>query len=194
VFEHVFEPHGLPAVRTRAEFDARLQRGRGDVVTAAQAPARALLEALDLRRQLAARLDMAPASWAAGVADVRSQLEALVHPGFLADTPVAQLVELPRYLRAIDVRLDKLRDGPARDAALMAQVGPRWERWRALPEELRRDAEPGSDLARYRWLVEELRVSLFAQTLGVRERVSPQRLDRLWEGMRTTLREAAAGA
>jgi ATP-dependent helicase HrpA len=194
VFEHVFQPVGAPPVRTRAEFEARLQRGRADVVAAAQAPVQALFEALDLRRRIATRLDEAPPAWAAAVADIRGQLDALVHPGFLADTPVAQLVELPRYLRAIGVRLDKLRDAPARDAQIAAQVVPRWERWRALPAEVRRDAEPGGDLARYRWLVEELRVSLFAQTLGVRERVSPQRLDKLWEGMRTTLREAAAGA
>src|SRR6185369_8352513 len=109
-----------------------------------------------------------------------SQLDALIQPDFIRTTPVEQLRELPRYLEAMSLRLDKLRDGQARDTALAAQVQPYWERYRALPADNRQDATPDSAVSRFRWMIEELRVSLFAQALGTRERISPQRLEKQW--------------
>jgi ATP-dependent helicase HrpA len=189
VFAQVFEPPGAAPVRTRAEFDARLQAGRARIVEASEGPAAALRRALELRRSLLARLQGAPAAWSTAVADLREQLGALIHPGFLRATPVGRLAELPRYLQAMALRLDKLAGGPARDAALAARVRPHWERYRALPADLRAAAEPASELGRLRWMIEELRVSLFAQTLGARERVSPQRLEKQWQRVRAELRE-----
>jgi ATP-dependent helicase HrpA len=188
VFEHVFLAPDLPPVRTRPEFDARLASRRAQVVEAADAPIAALRRTLELRRALLARLESAPASWAAAVADVREQLTSLIYDGFVRETPIERLLELPRYLQAMSARVDKLRDALGRDAALAAQVRPYWQRWSALPEETRRLAASDSALARYRWMIEELRVSLFAQALGTRERVSPQRLEKQWESVRAELR------
>jgi ATP-dependent helicase HrpA len=100
---------------------------------------------------------------------------------FVLETPYAQLQHLPRYLKAIALRLDKLRADSTRDAARLAELRPLEQRW------LRRVAERrGAGDARldeYRWLLEELRVSLFAQELRTPQPVSVKRLNKAWEQM-----------
>jgi ATP-dependent helicase HrpA len=115
--------------------------------------------------------------------DITAQLQRLVGKRFLATTPWLALQHLPRYLKAITLRLDKLRGDPARDAARMAELRPLEQRY------LRRLAElKGAGHARldeYRWLLEELRVGLFAQELRTREPVSAKRLDKVWAQLST---------
>jgi ATP-dependent helicase HrpA len=139
-------------------------------------------QVLDAHRQLRARLDEHwPAAWHASLDDAREQLHWLVYQGFVAHTPRERLPDLPRYLEALARRLDKLRRGGARDGDKLHQLRPVWERFvaraRAHAARGRRDAA----LEHYRWLSEEYRISLFAQELGARERVSRQRLDRHWD-------------
>ncbi len=113
-------------------------------------------------------------------ADMQAQLQALVHKRFVADTPHAQLSHFPRYLKAITVRLDKLRSDPARDARLMAdwqQAAAPWQR--ALKAGSRGDPRMDD----YRWMLEELRVSLYAQELRTPMPVSVKRLQKVWESM-----------
>ncbi len=117
---------------------------------------------------------------AAAHADMQGQLQALVHKRFVADTPHAQLSHFPRYLKAMTVRLDKLRSDPARDARLMAdwqQAAAPWQR--AIKAGSRGD--PRMD--EYRWMLEELRVSLYAQELRTPMPVSVKRLQKVWESM-----------
>ncbi len=117
---------------------------------------------------------------AAAHADMQAQLQALVHKRFVADTPHAQLSHFARYLKAITVRLDKLRSDPARDARLMAdwqQAAAHWQR--ALKAGSRGDPRMDD----YRWMLEELRVSLYAQELRTPMPVSVKRLQKVWESM-----------
>jgi ATP-dependent helicase HrpA len=97
---------------------------------------------------------------------------------FVADTPYVQLQHLPRYLKGITLRLDKLKADTARDAARMTEARIAEARWLKRLAELkgRRDAR----LDEYRWLLEELRVSLFAQELRTPQPVSSKRLDKAW--------------
>jgi ATP-dependent helicase HrpA len=110
--------------------------------------------------------------------DIATQLQRLVPKRFLMLTPWAALQHLPRYLKAVVLRLDKLRGDPARDATRLAELRPLEQRY------LRRLAElKGAGHARldeYRWLLEELRVSLFAQELRTPQPVSAKRLDKAW--------------
>jgi ATP-dependent helicase HrpA len=110
--------------------------------------------------------------------DIAAQLQRLVPKRFLLVTPWAALQHLPRYLKAVVLRLDKLRGDPARDATRLAELRPLEQRY------LRRLAElKGAGHARldeYRWLLEELRVSLFAQELRTPQPVSAKRLDKAW--------------
>ncbi len=109
-------------------------------------------------------------------ADIRTQFASLIHPGFTGDTGARRLADLTRYLRAIRQRVDKMGADPVRDGERMAAVhrvaGAYAETVRALPP-ARRD---GQDVQAIRWMIEELRVSLFAQTLGTPAPVSEKRI------------------
>jgi ATP-dependent helicase HrpA len=109
---------------------------------------------------------------AASYADLRGQLDALLAPGFLRELPHARLLHLPRYLKAMRLRAEKLRGDPARDHARMQQV---LSYWRAVLE-ARAAGDDSEALHTLRWLVEEWRVSVFAQELKTAEPVSGKRM------------------
>jgi ATP-dependent helicase HrpA len=110
--------------------------------------------------------------------DVTAQLQRLCGPRFLAETPWPALQHLPRYLKGVVLRLDKWRADPARDAARLAELRPLQQRWQRRLAELK--GRPDARLDEYRWLLEELRVSLFAQELRTPQPVSAKRLDKAW--------------
>ena len=113
------------------------------------------------------------------VADIQAQLQALMGKRFIADNDYAQLAHFPRYLKAINVRLEKLRADPARDVRLMAewqQVAQPWQR-----AQKGQGARADPKMTEFRWLLEELRVSLFAQELRTPMPVSVKRLQKVWE-------------
>ena len=125
------------------------------------------------------RLDSAapPPALAPAIADMRDQLARLVHPGFVTAIGLARLQHLPRYIEAIRLRLAKLRERPDRDQDLMARA----RAVEAAYDDLvatRPGAAADPEVADVRWMLEELRVSLFAQTLGTAHPVSEQRLHR----------------
>ena len=109
-------------------------------------------------------------------ADIRAQFSALIHPGFVSVTGARRFADLTRYLRAIRQRLDKMGADPARDGERMATVhrvaAAYADAVRALPPARR----GGQDVQAIRWMIEELRVSLFAQTLGTPAPVSEKRI------------------
>jgi ATP-dependent RNA helicase HrpA len=146
----------------------------------AGAVARALAAAHDAEaglRRAAASPALAPA-----VADVRAQLTALIYPGFVAATGARRLPDLSRYLQAITQRLEKMPAAPGRDAAKMAIVHRVTDAYQHAKAQLAASGR-GGEACGVRWMIEELRVSLFAQTLGTPAPVSEQRiqsaLDRL---------------
>jgi ATP-dependent helicase HrpA len=102
---------------------------------------------------------------------------------FLLTTPYAQLQHFPRYLKAVQLRLDKHRADPARDAAKLAELRPQDQRfWRMVAE---RKGVQDARLQELRWLLEELRVSFFAQELRTPQPVSVKRLDKAWAQLNT---------
>jgi ATP-dependent helicase HrpA len=110
--------------------------------------------------------------------DLSSQLEDLFYPGFLTDLEPGRLEHYPRYLKAIEERLAQLEHNPVRDGQRMALVEP-W--WRGYREALDRGCAYDEDLDTFRWLLEEYRVSLFAQRLGTADKVSEKRLAEAWK-------------
>ena len=121
--------------------------------------------------------------------DLREQLELLLAPGFLAERNRDELVELPRYLKAMRLRAERLRQDAARDQRRMLEVLPYWRRLLALRAQGRDDAAWWS----LRWLLEEWRVSLFAQELGTAQPVSVKRLQRVLAEVESAAGTAAAG-
>src|SRR6185437_16523145 len=98
--------------------------------------------------------------------DVRQQLQALVHPGFVTETGKDRLRDLVRYLRAAGRRLEVLRQDPARDTVRMQRVQAVERARTEFIERLRPEEREAEAVVRLRWMIEELRVSLFAQALG----------------------------
>ncbi|MBT0569277.1 ATP-dependent RNA helicase HrpA [Curvibacter sp. CHRR-16] len=112
------------------------------------------------------------------VQDATQQLQRLLGKRFVLDTPWERMQHLPRYLKAITLRLDKYRTDPARDAARTAELRPQEQRyWRLVAE---RKGQQDERMAEFRWLLEELRVSFFAQELRTPQPVSVKRLDKAW--------------
>jgi len=115
------------------------------------------------------------------VADIQAQLAALLPKDFLIAFPWERLAHFPRYLKAASVRLDKLRNNPARDAQAMAEwkgLAQMWERERLAR---RRAGVEDPALEEFRWLLEELRVGVYAQELKTPMPVSVKRLQKIWE-------------
>lgn len=173
------------AVRDPEAFKRLVAECRPRLWDAGAQSAELLGRVLSLRLALDRTLDAPlPSTWQDAVEDVRGQVDALTPPGFFGSTPWERLVHLPRYLQAASIRLQKLRDGGhRRDAAQMAQLRPFLERLDAHRTAMTEDAAATGGLAkldRFRWLLEEFRVSLFAQELRTAVPISATRLEREW--------------
>ncbi len=158
-------------------FKRRLEEGRGRLTLIANEVARMastiLIEFAAATRKIK---DQRQAPEAA--ADASQQLQRLMPKDFLVRTPWVQLQHFARYLKAITLRLDKLRADPARDQARLAELRPQEARfWRLVAE---RKGVTDARLQELRWMLEELRVSFFAQELRTPYPVSVKRLDKAW--------------
>ncbi|WP_111656854.1 ATP-dependent RNA helicase HrpA [Isoalcanivorax indicus] len=172
---------GLAAVRDEAAFQACLAAGRGDFVAASERRLRDWGALLADYRSIAVKLDKQfPLAWAHAHRDIKTQLSGLFYPGFLLEVPETWLAEYPRYVKALIHRLDRLGGQIGKDRAQVAEL-------EALMAQLatRAGARPAwqwpEPLQQYRWMLEEYRVSLFAQQLGTRMPVSAKRLRQQWE-------------
>ena len=112
--------------------------------------------------------------------DIRFQLEHLVYPGFLHQTGPEWLEALPRYLEGILIRLDKSGINRGRDQLWSQELADLWEKYQTKAEQLKQREGSANRLLPFRWMLEEYRISLFAQQLGTAMPVSAKRLDKLW--------------
>lgn len=159
-------------------FGKLLDAVRGELPDVTVEVVTAVARVLTLWHQLDRRLSGgADRALLPALADVRAQLAALAHPGFVTDTGRLQLSELPRYLRAASHRLDKLPENPERDRARMLEVQRLRESYERLLGAARVD-ETSAAARRIGWMIEELRVSYFAQQLGTAHPVSEKRIRR----------------
>jgi len=113
----------------------------------------------------------------------RTRLARLVYKRFFSATPREQLTQLPRYLKAMAVRLDKFPGNPERDGKHAASIAELWKLYQERSDKLRKAGAQDAALEDYRWQLEELRVSLFAQELKTPFPVSVKRLRKIWEGL-----------
>jgi ATP-dependent helicase HrpA len=171
---------GDPLPSDEKEFSARCKEAKSRLNLVAQEIARLLSGVLQEYHAVQKSL---PAFKAHGAAtqDIKSQCEWLLHKEFIARTPYERLQHLPRYLRAINVRLEKLRADPARDARQFAQMQALQQAWqRKLAAQ---QGNVDSKVEEFGWLLQELRVSLFAQELKTPVIVSVKRLQKMWEAI-----------
>ena len=168
----------LPLPKNQGEFNVRREEGKARLNLLVNEIARLVGQILAEYHSLPKKLQGIKAHTAAH-ADLQMQLQGLIGKRFVAEHEVGQLAHFPRYLKAIQVRLEKLRAEPARDAKLLADWQLAAAPWQRAQKSGRRDPQ----MQEYRWMLEELRVSLFAQELKTPMPVSVKRLQKVWETM-----------
>jgi len=173
-FRQTFAPY--LTIRKQDSFAAALAEGRRNLFPQAQELARLLAPSLstyhEIRKQLKGKVQPA---WLEALTDINDHLNHLVYVGFLEALTPKELQHFPRYLKGIQRRLQKLAENPTKDRALRVQIQPYWDQWK------QQKGRGSATLHEYRWLLEEFRISLFAQELGTARPVSAKRLDTLWK-------------
>ena len=166
-----------PMPANEMAFKKRIEEGRGRLTLIANEVAR-LAATILAEYAIAARKIKDTKNAPEATADAMQQLARLMPKRFLIDSPWAQLPHFARYLKAVTARLDKYRADPARDALRLTELRPQEQRyWRLVAE---RKGAVDDRMNEFRWLVEELRVSFFAQELRTPQPVSVKRLDKAW--------------
>ena len=180
---HFLADQALP--RSERDLDARLEAGRSDFIPALEANSQLLLQIMERHHQVMKGLKgKIPLNVAQSMADLKFQMNQLIYPGFMAATPPEWLKHFPRYMDAALIRLDKMPREAGRERAFLAEFQPFWERYVERREALAVQGIEDEALITYRWMLEEYRVSYFAQQLGTAVTVSPQRLERQWQQVR----------
>ena len=164
--------------RNEKAFKEQIKRARSRLPAVKEALSRYLQETASAYAELNSKLGKHPLTHL-----MRQRLQTLLAPGFATRTPWAQWPRLPIYLKAMTLRLEKYSSNPARDAAREADIQELEQMWQEKTDSLVKQGQPVSDdLAAFRWMIEELRVSLFAQELKTPYPVSVKRLLKEWEG------------
>jgi ATP-dependent helicase HrpA len=169
-----------PLPRTEGAYAEQIKRARVRLPAVAESAFRLLAAIAVEHHTISQRVGALSAAQARLGAELRAQRDALIHPGFFFETPWSQLAHLPRYLKALERRLAKYVENPERDAKHAQAVAVLWQRYaqRRAANGAAHKAEPA--LEAFRWQIEELKVSLFAQELRTPQPVSYKRLEKAW--------------
>ncbi|MDR2689325.1 MAG: ATP-dependent RNA helicase HrpA [Azoarcus sp.] len=174
---------GEPLPADAESFARRCQDARARITLVAQEFMRLAAQLATENAALQKRLVALDKAFPEAVSDVRGQIAALLPADFLSAFDWARLAHFPRYLKAAALRLDKLREDPARDAKAMAEWKSLAQAWERETATRRRAGFADSELEAFRWLLEELRVGLYAQALKTPIPVSVKRLQKIWQGL-----------
>jgi len=168
-------------IRTEDQFDRCLAAGRSEFVNDAERLLERLAQILPRYREIRSRLEkdsrLIPAEAAE---DMTLQIDELIYPSFLSSTPVEWRPRLMTYLEAVLARLDRIERHHPKDPEFQHAVRSAWQRYATWREKRPPDWPDAPDMVRYRWMIEELRVSLFAQSLRTAVPVSDKRLEEAW--------------
>jgi len=182
VFDSVFLSANLP--RTQKDFAACLEKGRAQVVVEGQRMVQAVNDALQAYARLTTVMQSSVAPQKkAMLDDVEHQLKHLIYNGFIVDMPAPWLRHVPRFLEAAVIRVEKSARDLAKDAQFTQQVQVFWQRYETRAKATAMGVHD-DDLSQFRWMIEELRVSMFAQNLKTSMPISVKRLEKQWEKMR----------
>lgn len=170
-----------PLPRDGAALASLAEKKRGEWAAHAERLARLTLDILklwhSLQKRFKGKIDLAQA---VALNDIKAQLGNLVYPGFVRETPAEWLKEYPRYLKAIEQRFEKIGAQLQRDRVWSGELAGYQEHYQARLKKHLQEGKRDSELALYRWMLEEYRVSLWAQQLGTRLPVSDKRLNKQW--------------
>ncbi|MEM7019026.1 MAG: DUF3418 domain-containing protein, partial [Pseudomonadota bacterium] len=173
-----------PWPKTHTEFEARHALAKTELFKVASAQADVLSQVLDIHHHIGKNLKSRISPVMLGVyKDIQAHIQALIYPGFLRDVSFEQLAHYPRYLKAATIRFERLENDPKKDARKAAEVEPLWDAWRQRYTQQREEGWVDPRVEEFRWLLEELRVSLFAQELKTTQPVSTSKLEKMWKNL-----------
>ena len=176
---------GAELPRTESDFTTCFDDRRSDYIPALETADEHLHQAMAgyhaVMKQLKGKIDLSVAN---SLADLKFQMQNLVYPGFLVETPSDWLACFGRYFEAAGLRFEKMRREMGREREFLHTIEPLWSRYAKKREQQERQGVRDRELMVYRWMLEEFRVSFFAQQLGTAMPVSVKRLDRQWEKTR----------
>ncbi|MET0048548.1 MAG: ATP-dependent RNA helicase HrpA [Sedimenticola sp.] len=173
---------GQPPVRDAETFSRRIESSKAELMGHANEAVKIAGEILDQYQKLRKALSGATQiNWMNSIADMKAQLDRLVFQGFLQHTPYEQLRHLPRYLKALERRLDKLGHAATRDQQQLREFQGLYQQWQQWDEKCRRNGKADERIDELRWAFEELRVSYFAQELKTAYPISLKRLEKRWK-------------
>ncbi|RDH82784.1 MAG: ATP-dependent RNA helicase HrpA [endosymbiont of Galathealinum brachiosum] len=176
IIDHLFTRH-MPT--TQNEFTALLDN-RKHIDDSLTDTLSKLSKILDLFHQLNKKLKNPPLNWLDAMTDIQNQLNHLLHNNFILKTHDDNLNNYTRYLNAIDKRLEKIQANPERDRKARLEISSLWEDYKKRSDMLLKNNQKSEQLEQYRWLLEEYRISLFAQEIKTISPVSAKRLKKIW--------------
>ena len=180
IFDHIFV--GSNHIRTPKVFDEILKWNRSELAVFTNDAGKCALGILKSYKEVITRLNKLPDQDAA-VISMREHLDCLIHRDFIVSTPYEHLKSIPRYLQAVEYRLEKMAGEGKKDELKSQELGRFWKRyWDSVQQRMKSEPViPEQDP--FRWALEEFRVSLFAQQLKTAYPVSGKRLEKMWGEM-----------
>jgi len=177
LIDQLFTQH-QPASLT--DFNSVLESNRANMDSELKTIRKQLADILDIYQGLQKQLKRPPLHWLDAMSDVQDQLNHLLHKDFIANTESQHFIHLARYLKAIEKRLQKIQANPARDRKARIEISSLWSDYKKRAEALYQQQRHSSQLEDYRWMIEEYRISLFAQEIKTLIPVSAKRLKKAW--------------
>jgi ATP-dependent helicase HrpA len=175
---------GERSIRGEAEFNRAVSEARGRVGPASDEIASKVSEALVAYQRIEDQLARGARDQGSfAVLQIRAHLERLIYPGFVRDTPWSALEQLPRYLRAVELRLTKMRENPAKHQARAAVIEPFFAQYDERVARAEAEGRRDRALETYRWLLEEFHLFTFAEELKPAKPVSQKRLAEAWSAL-----------
>jgi len=176
---------GRDLPRSKADFERCIVKHKPQLVTVANEMANQLYRVLSSYQGVAKKMKGSiPLPWTRVYGDIKLQLENLIYPGFIGSTPLFWLGQLPRYFKGIEVRLERFQNHLNKENSYVTQLEGLWQTY--LKQKKAHDDKSLYDpeLIKYRWMLEEYRISLFAQSVGTLEPISDKRLSKQWQGVK----------
>ncbi|MGO3345885.1 MAG: ATP-dependent RNA helicase HrpA [Marinomonas sp.] len=176
---------GRPLPRSKTEFEQCLIAHKTQLINIANEMANQLYRVLSSYQCVAKRMKgRISLPWARVYGDINVQLDNLIYPGFVGSTPLFWLGQLPRYFKGIEVRLERFQNHLNKENSYVTQLEGLWQAY--LRQKAAHDEKSLYDpeLVKYRWMLEEYRISLFAQSVGTLEPISDKRLNKQWQGVK----------
>ncbi len=176
---------GRPLPRAKQDFEQCVTTNKGNLISMANEMATQLYRVLASYQGVAKRMKGSiPLPWSRIYGDIQFQLKQLIYPGFIGNTPLFWLGQLPRYFKGIEVRLERFQNHLNKENQFVSELEGLWQTYHKQKKAHDDKALYDPELVKYRWMLEEYRISLFAQSVGTLEPISAKRLAKQWQDVK----------